>query len=150
VEIKGEDRDQDGNGEFLYCVTKKDDPQDPHSVPSGFLWLSLPLKEHVRLIESSDGRHLLIEEDIPNDCWMHKNYILVSTGSGSLQHSYLDVPEAPHEGISGPGGVPKAPDDPSTILSLDGGVLTFRYANGTVERRKLDHIRKMSKPHPLN
>lgn len=148
VTLMGEDRDQAGIGEFFYRVTKKDAAQDPHFVPSGFLWLSLPLKEHVRLIESSDGRHLLIEEDIPNDCWMHKNYIIVSNGSRSLQHGYLDVPEAPHEGIPGPGGVPKAPDDPSTILSLDGGVLTFRYANGTVERRKLDRIRKMSRPHP--
>jgi hypothetical protein len=52
------------------------------------------MKDHVRLIESSDGKHLLIEEDIPNDCWMHKNYLILSTDSGSFEHSFLDVPEA--------------------------------------------------------
>jgi hypothetical protein len=149
VELASGNRDASGGGGFFYRVMKKGASQDPLLVPSGFLDEPLSMRDHVRLIESTDGKQLLIEEDIPNDCWMHKNYLIVSADSGSPEHSFLDVPEAPHEGIPGPGGVPKAPDDPSTILSLDGGVLTFRYANGTVERRKLDRIRKMSKPHPM-
>jgi hypothetical protein len=149
VELASGDRGKSADSEFFYRVMKKGAPQDVHIVPSGFLDQPLSMRDHVRLIESTDGKLLLIEEEIPNDCWMHKNYLIVSADSGSLEHGFLDVPELPHEGIPGPGGVPKAPDDPSTILSLDGGILTFRYANGTVERRNLDRIRKMSKPHPM-
>lgn len=149
VELASGDRVGSADSKFFFRVMKKGAPQDVHIVPSGFLDQPLSMRDHVRLIESTDGKLLLIEEDIPNDSWMHKNYLIVSGDSGSLEHGFLDVPELPHEGISGPGGVPKAPDDPSTILSLDGGVLTFRYANGTVERRKLDRIRRMSKPHPM-
>lgn len=149
VELASGDPAKPAGSRFFYRVMKKDAPREAHLVPSGFLDLPLSMRDHVRLIESTDGNQLLIEEDIPNDCWMHKNYLIVSAGSGSLEHRFLDVPEAPHEGIPGPGGVPKAPDDPSTILSLDGGILTFRYANGTVERRNLDRIRKMTKPQPM-
>jgi hypothetical protein len=143
------DRVKAADSRFFYRVVKKDAPGVTHLVPSGFLDRPLSVEDRVRLIESTDGKNLLIEEDIPNDCWMHKNYLIVSVDKGSLEYRFLDVPELPHEGIPGPGGVPKAPNDPSTILSLDGVILTFRYANGTVERRNLDRIRKMSKPHPM-
>lgn len=151
VEFIGGDRDDSENGQFFYRVMKKEYPRQLHLVPSGFLGGDHPLfvKEHVRLIESTAGKYLLIEEDIPNDCWMHKNYLIVSAGPGTITHSYLDVPEAPHEGIPGPGGIPEAPNDPSTILWLDDEFLTFRYAKGTIERRRLDSIRRMSKPHPI-
>lgn len=149
VELAGGGRGGSADSGLFYRVMKKGGAQDLHLVPSGFLDHPLSMKDRVRLIESNDGKHLVIEEDIPNDCWMHKNYIIVSGDSGSLEHRFLDVPEVPHEGIPGPGGVPKAPDDPSTILSLDDGILTFRYANGTVERRNLDRIERMSKPHPI-
>jgi hypothetical protein len=149
VELASGDRGKSADNRFFYRVMKKGAPQDVHLVPSGFLEQPHSMKDRVHLIESNDGKHLVIEEDIPNDCWMHKNYLIVSADLGSFKHSFLDVPEKPHEGIPGPGGVPKAPDDPSTILSLDGGILTYRYANGTVERRNLDRIQRMSKPHPI-
>lgn len=149
IELTSGDRVKSADSRFFYRVTKKGASQEKLLVPSGFLDQPESISNHVRLIESSDGKQLLIEEDIPNDCWMHKNYLIVSADSGPLEHRFLDLPEVPHEGIPGPGGVPKAPNDPSTILSLDGGILTFKYANGTIERRNLDHIRKMSKPHPM-
>jgi hypothetical protein len=104
-------------------------------------------KDHVRLVESSDGGHLVIEEFIPNDCWMLKNYILISpSADGSLGQSYLRVPEAPHEGIPGPGGNPPAPNDPSTVLSLDGEILSFRFANGNISKIAIKDIPKESDP----
>lgn len=104
-------------------------------------------KDDVRLVESADGDQLVIEESIPNDCWMLKNYILISpSADGSLAHSYLRIPEAPHEGIPGPGGNPPAPNDPSTVLSLDGEILTFRFANGKVSKTALQDIPRAPEP----
>lgn len=104
-------------------------------------------KKHVSLVESSDAEHLVIEEYIPNDCWMLKNYILISpSADGSLAHSYLRVPEAPHEGIPGPGGNPPAPNDPSTVLSIDGEILTFRFANGKISKIALKDIPRAHEP----
>lgn len=151
VEFLPGGRGNPGRDGSCYRVAGVIGPRDGHLVGSGFdatgaLGFG---RKRVRLIESTDGKHLLIEEDIPNDCWMHKNYILVSVlSAGSFQHCYLMVPEAPHEGISGPGGIPAAPNDPSTMLSLDRGVLTFRYANGTIEQRSLSSIPRIAQPRP--
>lgn len=91
-----------------------------------------------RLIEGTDGRHLIIEEEFPNDAWPVKSYILVSaTDHRPLEYTFLRVPEAPYEGT---------PNDPSKVISLDGDVLTFRYANGTQAHRRLEDIPKMAKP----
>jgi hypothetical protein len=126
-----------------YRVMKKGGSRQVHEVASGFhgdapqsaLGYS---KDNVRLIESFDGKRLLIEEYIPNEAWVLKNYILISPSEhGSLEHSYLRIPEAPHEGT---------PNDPSTILSLDGEVLTFRYANGRIESRLLKDISRDPDP----
>lgn len=104
-------------------------------------------KDDVRLVEGAAGDQLVIEESIPNDCWMLKNYILISRSSdASLAHSYLRIPEAPHEGIPGPRGNPPAPNDPSTVLSLDGEILTFRFADGKISKIELKDIPRAPEP----
>jgi len=135
-----------------YRVMKKGGPRHVHEVSSGFhgdapqsaLGYS---KDNVRLVEGSDGEHRLIGEYIPYQAWVLKNYILISPAKhGSLEHGYLRIPEVPNEGISGPGGIPPAPNDPSTVLSLDGEVLTFRFANGKTTSVVLKDIPRATEP----
>lgn len=99
-------------------------------------------KSVVRVIEGSDESFMIIEEAPSNDCWPYKNYILISSQrNGGMDFKYLWVPEVAHDGEG-------TPLDPSTILSLRGSELRFRYANGIEATRNLDDIRSTPEPPP--
>lgn len=99
-------------------------------------------KKVVRFIEGSDEKFMIIEEAPSNDLWSYKNYILISSQkNGGMDSRYLRVPEVAHDGEG-------TPPDPSTILSLRGSVLTFRYANGVEATHNLEDIRSTPEPTP--
>lgn len=99
-------------------------------------------KDNIRVIGSSSGDQILIEENVPNDCCPCTNYALVSADSYGFDHTFLKIPER-RFGPPQPG--PDFGEYPQ-VKSIEGGVLELRYFNGVTERKKIDEIERADRP----
>lgn len=97
----------------------------------------------IRVVQESNGRALLIEEEIPNDCGPCSNYLWVHLDSkGLLQGEFLLLPSK----VTGPpGGIDH---EYPKVRSLDGDVLTFGYSTGADLTERLGRIEKSDRPTP--
>ena len=100
-------------------------------------------KNWIRIVQDPNGRALLIEEEIPNDCGPCSNYLWVHLDiNGFVEGTYLRLPSK----VTGsPGGIdyeyPK-------VRSLDGNVLRYDYTVGTTVTKRIDQIEKSGRPTP--
>lgn len=100
-------------------------------------------KNWIRIIQDPNGRALLIEEEIPNDCGPCSNYLWVHLDTnGFIEGAYLRLPSK----VTGPpGGIdyeyPK-------VRSLDGNILRYDYTVGTTVTKRIDQIEKSGRPTP--
>ncbi len=100
-------------------------------------------KNWIRIVQDSNGRALLVEEEIPNDCGPCSNYLWVHLdANGFVEGSYLRLPS---KVTSPPGGIdyeyPK-------VRSLDGDVLRYDYSTGAGVTKRIDQIEKANHPTP--
>jgi hypothetical protein len=100
-------------------------------------------KNYIRIIEDPNGRAVLIEEDIPNDCGPCSNYLWVRlTTDGFLEGKYLRLPSkitGDHGGINYE--YPK-------VHSLTGDLLMIGYSRGGTFSKRVDQIEKADAPTP--
>lgn len=100
-------------------------------------------KNWIRIVQDSNGRALLIEEEIPNDCGPCSNYLWVHLdANGFIEGTYLRLPSK----VTGPpGGIdyeyPK-------VRSLDGDVLRYDYSTGAGDTKRIDQIDTADHPTP--
>jgi hypothetical protein len=100
-------------------------------------------KNWIRIVQDPNGRALLIEEEIPNDCGPCSNYLWVHLdANGFFEGTYLRLPLK----VTGPpGGIdyeyPK-------VRSLDGDVLRYDYSTGVGVTKRIDQIEKADHPTP--
>jgi hypothetical protein len=100
-------------------------------------------KEWIRIIPDSNGRALLIEEEIPNDCGPCSNYLWVHLDAhGFLEGTYLQLPS---EASGHTGGIdyeyPK-------VRSLESNVLRYDYSRGAAVTTRIDSLVKTDRPQP--
>jgi hypothetical protein len=101
-------------------------------------------KNWIRIIEDSNGRALLIEENIPNDCGPCMNYVFIHLDSnGLLDGEYLKLPTK----VTGPAYYPINYSYPK-VRSLDGDVLRYDYSTGGTVTKRIDQIEKSDRPTP--
>lgn len=97
----------------------------------------------IRIIQDPNGRALLIEEEIPNDCGPCSNYLWIHLDSNSfVEGEYLRLPSkvtGPPEGINYE--YPK-------VRSLDGDVLRYDYSTGGPVTKRIGQIEKSDRPTP--
>jgi hypothetical protein len=100
-------------------------------------------KNWIRIVRDPSGRALLIEEEIPNDCGPCSNYLWVHLDAhGFIEGSYLRLPSK----VTGPpGGIDY--EYPS-VRSLDGDILRYGYAVGSLVTKRIDQIEKSDRPLP--
>ena len=100
-------------------------------------------KNWIRVFEDPNGKALIIEEEIPNDCAPCSNYMWVGfDGEGFITGIYLRLPSAitgPSEGIDYE--YPK-------VQALQGQSLIYRYSTGKVVRSNLQEIEIADSPLP--
>jgi hypothetical protein len=100
-------------------------------------------KNWIRIVQDPNGRALLIEEEIPNDCGPCSNYLWVHLDTnGFIEGEYLRLPSK----VTGPpGGIdyefPK-------VRSLDSNVLRYDYSTGAGVTKRIDQIEKSDRPTP--
>jgi hypothetical protein len=100
-------------------------------------------KNWIRIVQDPNGRALLIEEEIPNDCGPCSNYLWVHLdANGFIEGEYLRLPSK----VTGPpGGIdyefPK-------VRSLDGDVLRYDYSTVVGVTKRIDQIEKSDRPTP--
>lgn len=100
-------------------------------------------KNWIRIIADPNGKALLIEEDIPNDCAPCMNYLWVSSDSrGNLEGSYFGLPSK----STGDGGgidyeYPK-------VISLNSDLLKYKYSKGQPITKNIRTIKKADRPTP--
>jgi hypothetical protein len=101
-------------------------------------------KYWIRIIEDSNAKALLIEEQIPNDCGPCLNYLWVRPDSnGYIRGTYLRLPSK----VTGPPNAPIDYEYPK-VRSLDGGVLRYDYSIGGTVTKRIDQIEKSDRPTP--
>jgi hypothetical protein len=101
-------------------------------------------KNWIRIIEDSNGRALLIEENIPNDCGPCMNYVFIHLDSnGRVDGEYLKLPTK----VTGPANAPINYSYPK-VRSLDGDVLRYDYSTGGTVTKRIDQIEKSDRPTP--
>jgi hypothetical protein len=98
-------------------------------------------KNWIRIIQDPNGRALLIEEEIPNECGPCSNYLWVHLDTeGHIEGTYLQLSSkvtGPPEGINYE--YPK-------VISLDGNILRYGYTVGTTVSKRIDQIEKSDHP----
>jgi hypothetical protein len=100
-------------------------------------------KNWIRIVKDPNGRALLIEEEIPNDCGPCSNYLWVHLDTnGFIEGTYFRLPTK----VTGPpGGIdyeyPK-------VRSLDGNILSYCYTVGATVTKRIDQIEKSDRPMP--
>lgn len=101
-------------------------------------------KKWIRIIPDPNGRALLIEEEIPNDCGPCSNYLWVHIGSNTLmQGTYLQLPSK----VTGPPGQGIDYEYPQ-VIALDGNLLRYRYSSEAPVTQRIDLIEKSDRPRP--
>jgi hypothetical protein len=97
----------------------------------------------IRIIQDPNGRAILIEEEIPNDCGPCSNYLWIHAGSTALlEGEYLRLPSK----VTGP---PEGIDyEYPKVRSLNGDVVRFDYSTGLAVSKRIDQIEKAEHPTP--
>ena len=100
-------------------------------------------KNWIRVVQDPNGRALLIEEEIPNDCGPCSNYLWVHLeASGLIAGEYLRLPT---EVTGPPGGIDY---EFPMVRSLDGDVLRYDYSTGAGVTKRIDQIERSDRPTP--
>lgn len=94
--------------------------------------------DYIKLLTSTSGKTLLIEERIPNDNSPCTNWILVRGVNGELVHDYLDLP------IQAGGPDPLVGELP-TISRISEHEVSFRYPNGKSRTMAVKDVMKKEK-----
>jgi hypothetical protein len=151
VRFQAGPRGEDGRSYSFYDITHKAAGQQERSMVMesahtlggfGSVTNGDP-KNWIRVVQDSNGRALLIEEEIPNDCGPCSNYLWVHLGAnGFIEGKYLRLPSK----VTGPpGGIdyefPK-------VRSLDGDALRYDYSTGVGVTKRIDQIEKSDRPTP--
>ena len=101
-------------------------------------------KNWIRVVQDPNGKALLIEEEIPNDCGPCSNYLWVHLDSnGFVEGTYLRLPSK----VTGPPGEGIDYEYPR-VRSLEGNVLRYSYSVGAPVTKQIDQIEKSSRPTP--
>jgi hypothetical protein len=100
-------------------------------------------KDWIRIVEDLNGRALLIEEEIPNDCGPCSNYLWVHLDTGGdLESTYLHLP-------SKVTGLPEGIDyQYPRVISLNGNFLSYSYTEGATVTKRIDQIERSDRPTP--
>lgn len=101
-------------------------------------------KNWIRMIGDPNGKALLIEEEIPNDCGPCSNYLWVHLDAGGcLKGTYLLLPSQ----VTGEPGAGIDYEYPR-VHFLNGDVLQYRYSVGAPVNQRIDRIEKSNRPTP--
>lgn len=100
-------------------------------------------EEFIRVIADPNGKALLIEEEIPNDCGPCSNYLWVHFDSDDvLQGEYLQLPS---KETGPPGGINYGFPE---VRSLDGDILRYEYSTNLIITKPIGQIEKSNRPTP--
>jgi hypothetical protein len=150
VHFRAGPRGSDGKSFSFYEITHKSPDgygdgtvmESAHSL-HGFQGVTNGIPTNwIRIIEDPNGKALLIEEDIPNDCGPCMNYLWVNLDGNFLVGTYFRLPSK----TTGDGGgidyeYPK-------VISLEGDLLKYKYSIGNVISKSVQSIEKADRPTP--
>ncbi len=150
VHFQGGPRGLDGKSNSFYQIIQKspDGLGDSLVMESAHAIAGFGYKEHydridwIRIIEDPNGKALLIEEDIPNDCAPCVNYLWLKLDGMFLEGTYLLLPTK----TTGDGGgidyeYPK-------VIALEGNTLKYKYSTGSSISKNIQSIEKTDRPTP--
>jgi hypothetical protein len=141
----------DHESSFFYEITYLDDEQRTQKVVmesahgvDGFRSANWgDPQKWIRMVEDPNGKALLIEEVIPNDCGPSSNYLFAHLEfNGVLKGVYLQLPSkvtGPPEGIN---------YEYPYVRSLDGDFLTYDYRRGPTVTKCITQIEQTENPTP--
>lgn len=150
VHFQAGPRGTDGKSFSFYEITHKSPDgygdstvmESAHTV-NGFKSVTNGIsKNWIRIIEDPNGKALLIEEDIPNDCAPCVNYLWVKLDGKFLEGTYLLLPTK----TTGDGGgidyeYPK-------VIALEDKALKYKYSTGSIISKNIQSIEKADRPTP--
>ena len=101
-------------------------------------------KNWIRIVQDPNGRALLIEEEIPNECGPCSNYLWVHLDTnGFIEATYLRLPSK----VTGPPGEGIDYEYPE-VRSIGGKTIRYNYSVGTTVTKSVDQIEKSDHPTP--
>lgn len=152
VRFQAGPRAQDGRTYSFYEITYTSVSQQEQELVMGSAHSTWPFvgsgidsspDEFIRVIADPNGKALLIEERIPNDCGPCSNYLWVHLDTNEfMQGTYLQLPYK----VIGP---PREFDyEFPKVRSLDDDILRYDYTVGATVTKRIDQIEKSNLPTP--
>jgi hypothetical protein len=151
VRFQAGPRGQEGRSYSFYEITRASAGQEERSIVmesahslGGFGSVNNGDPEDwIRMVQDPNGRALLIEEEIPNDCGPCSNYLWVHLDSnGFIEGEYLLLPSK----VTGPpGGIDY---EYPNVKFIDGDHLGYAYSTGDTVTKHISEIDKSDRPTP--